>query len=71
MKLLALLSLALLATALIVDAKTEKDVTSLQIGVKVGVLSCPCAVVVNRQCSTAKPNMPPTLQLQLCEHRER
>jgi hypothetical protein len=37
MKLLALLSLALLATALFVDAKTEKDVTSLQIGVKVSV----------------------------------
>jgi hypothetical protein len=43
MKHFALLSLALLVTALIVDAKTEKDVTSLQIGVKVGVLACPDA----------------------------
>lgn len=43
MKLLALLSLALLATALVVDAKTEKDVTSLQIGVKVGAFLCPGA----------------------------
>lgn len=40
MKSLALLSLALLATALIVHAKTEKDVTSLQIGVKFKPTEC-------------------------------
>jgi hypothetical protein len=56
MKLLALLSLALLATALFVDAKTEKDVTSLHIGVKVGLT--PALVPqhdTQRQSSTCCP----------------
>lgn len=69
MKSLALLSLALLATALIVHAKTEKDVTSLQIGVKVGSLRCHMHNACHwgqPPCSAAREADPLFRKLQLC-----